>query len=247
MIKEQVLLLIIILLIVFSHTISGQDITTDLETKKITINMENKPLRDVFRHLIVEYDVPIGFEESILDRDHMDFMFRTAIPDPNEKKKLGYSHYVVKNIWFTVKAEEASLKDVLDIIVGQMKNYDWEINDGVVNIYPKTGRDERYKNLLDVKIKSFELPIGSPVFMIRNKIFKLPEIKEFLNKNGIYSTSQRSFIENMKRPLPAELVFENISFRQLLNKITFIKRGGWILKTNHLFGSEHKEYIEIDI
>jgi hypothetical protein len=238
---------------------------SQLKDKRITIKMEKQPLGKVFRHLIVNYDVPIGFEESILDRDHNDYEFETNLPYPGEKtyeslngstritiqKERGF---IVEKHWFTVNAEDEKLEDVLNSIVGQMNNYKWEINDGVVNIFPIKGRDERYKRLLDVNIKNYNLEIenhnsktGMAIFEIRNRIFELPEVIEFLNENKFYYSDYRESIDNHDRKLFVEVNFSNLTFKELLNKITKIKRGGWILKTNDLFGTKEKEYIEMRI
>ena len=43
----------------------GQEKETDLKDKQITIKMDKQPLGLVFRYLMENYDVPIGFEQSI--------------------------------------------------------------------------------------------------------------------------------------------------------------------------------------
>ena len=50
-----------------------------------------------------------------------------------------------------------------------------------------------------------------------------------------------------ERTLPSDLSFSNLTFRDLLNKTTKVKRGGWILRRGKGFGKEYKEYLEINI
>ena len=243
----------------------GQENGLNLKDKRITIKMDKQPLGKVFEHLIVNYDVPIGFEESVLDRNHNDYEFETNLPYQNKKNVISADgsiqisitterEFIVKQNWFSIDVENGSLKDVLNIIVGQMKNYKWEINDGVVNIFPSLGRDEKFEKLLELKINNFNLeladrplPNGKPIFLIRTKIFELPEITKFLEENNLRFGRYRESVDNLRRKLKNEVNFSNLTFRQLLNKTTKIKRGGWILKENDLYGSKEKEYIEINI
>jgi hypothetical protein len=117
------------------------------------------------------YDIPIGFEQSTLDVDNRDFGFESnpAASKPKtitntDGKIVGTAtlHRVFKpgNHPITVNADNQRLGTVLDDIVQQMKHYKWEINDDVVNIFPKKGRDERFKEILSTKIAHFSVPAG---------------------------------------------------------------------------------------
>jgi len=83
---------------------------------------------------------------------------------------------------------------------------------------------------------------------IRNKLFALPEFKSFSSENTIYANYSRVlYFGILERELATEIIFSNLSFRDLLNKITKVKRGGWILKNLKKQNSEEKEYIDLDI
>ncbi len=95
--------------------------------------------------MIVDYDIAIGFEESILDREHNDYDFEPNLPlpmvqrAPSNDGKIQISItaeplFEAEKHWFTIHVENKRLEDVMNIIVGQMKNYKWEINDDVVNM-----------------------------------------------------------------------------------------------------------------
>jgi hypothetical protein len=269
MMKKKLVILILNWTIIFTagaFCISGQEKEPDLKDKRIAIKMENQPLGKVFEHLIVNYDIAIGFEESALDREHNDYEFETNLPYNNDKKIVSSDGnmkisvvkqrvFPVKQHWFTVNAENKRLEDVLNVIVGQMQNYKWEINDEVVNIFPVRGRDKKYEELLALNIQSFNLEIenynskkGKPIFLIRTKIFKLPEIQKFLGENRIfYNKGYRESLDNLDRRIPDILNFSNLSLRDLLNKITKIKRGGWILKKSDMYNSKDEESVEINI
>src|SRR6185369_3179742 len=137
--KTQIILLIsLIIFCVEISSSSGQETTAeDIKDKKITLNLENKSLESVFIYLNLIYDVPIGLECSTLDNDHIDYVFRTNMIDRNPGKDyMVSSSFTVKKHRFTIKVKDARLEEILNKVVGEMENYKWEINDGVVNIVP---------------------------------------------------------------------------------------------------------------
>jgi hypothetical protein len=249
----------IIILLAVNTFMYSQNLSADLKNKRITIDMENKALGYILHHLIVKYDIPIGFERSEADSGNREFDFTTIIPSGEKVYKntdADITVTVVKNPtfhakerFFTVKVENKRLEDVLNIIIKQMKGYKWEINNDVVNIFPITGRDKRYKKLLDTKIANFTLGEQEITGLIRNKLFALPEFKEFLNKNNLYSDTVFSTQDwdSLSGYIPKGISFSNLTFKELLNKITKAKRGGWILKQHSHHKAGEKEYVDIDI
>ena len=221
--------------------------------------MENAPFGDIIDFLINNYDVAIGFEESTLDRNHNDYDFDTNLPFTRNKKLISNDgntqisvtskrKYIVEKHKFTVYADNKRLEDVLNIIVGQMKIYNWEINDGVINIFPSQGCDVKFENFLKTSVKRFYLKQNDRIGLIRTMIYFLPDFKEFLSNNDLLISNNRSgLLDGLDKGLPAELDFSNITFKELLNRATKVKRGGWILKKSEHQGDKDKEYIEIDI
>lgn len=244
--KPKIILLFLLTCLCFSFSFA-QENSTNLKDKKITLKLKDKPLSIVFLHLMVKYDVPIGMEGSTLENENADYVFNTNLPYRRPGSEFVDRPYAIKNHLLTVDVEDVSLETVMDEIVKQMKNYKWEINDEVVNIIPTNGRDKRYEKLLAIKIDNFSFQKDFPIGQIRNDLLDLPEIKKFLSENKILSTKRRAFISNVSRLLPAEMNYSNLTLRELLNKITKIKRGGWLLRQSYLFGSAEEEYIEIDI
>jgi hypothetical protein len=236
----------------------GQRIANELKDKRITIKMDHQPLGKVFRTLIVKYNIAIGFEESTLDKDHNDYEFEVNLPytaksrstAPNSGLRVSVRTellFDVKQNWISVNLENAKLEDVFDVIVRQMKNYKWTLNGNVVNIFPTRGRDKRYEELLNLHVKDFSFKKDDPVGLIRTDILSLPEIKNFLNERNINVSLLRPDPENLMRPMPSDAKFSDLTFRDLLNEITNVKRGGWILKSNKIFRPNGKEFIEIEI
>jgi 2-hydroxy-3-keto-5-methylthiopentenyl-1-phosphate phosphatase len=152
----------------------------------------------------------------------------------------------------TLNFDNGKLKDVFDQIVKQMENYKWEINNGVINIIPVKGRDERFEKLLGLHIERFTFEKGKTVEDITTNIMLLPEFRSFMKESNLHFYGIRtgvSFVIKAQygKTVDEEMNFSNLTFRELLNKITKIKRGGWILKWRFTSKKTGQEYIDIDI
>jgi hypothetical protein len=220
------------------------------EGQRITVQINQNPLYTVFYRLIQKYDIAIGFEESILDRDHRHYYFGTNVElehfkkeVSSDKERLGpYTRFDEHLI--TVNFKDARLEDVMNAIVRQMENYSWEINDEVVNIFPIRGRDERLAKLLDVKVRTFYVGIGADVGSIQGRLMLfLPEFEKFLAENKLDSRTDRPEPTDLDHIFPDGMVFTGLTFKQLLNAITKSKRGGWILQIKT--DTPGKEFVEI--
>src|SRR5215211_2054379 len=161
--RKKLSILFCVLMFLFgTFYVSAQEKEIKLEDKPITIRMDKQPFGDVIGYLIENYDIPIGFEESVLDRNLPDYEFSTNLPaigvknmeSTDGKVKINvetWRTFKPKKHWITVNVENGKLSEVFDKIVEQMENYKWEISDGVVNIFPVKGRDERFEKLLNLK------------------------------------------------------------------------------------------------
>ncbi|MEW6362163.1 MAG: hypothetical protein AB1477_08630 [Acidobacteriota bacterium] len=242
-------------------SVFGQNKEVDLKDKRITIKTEKVHFGTVLGYLMEVYEIPIGFEQSILDRNTAEFRFSSNSP--------GISYYSIENDDgvlkipansrskpplhpVTLNAENERLENVLNIIVKQVENYRWEINDGVVNIYPLKGRDDKFERLLDLKISKFVLEKGKPIWEITTKIKLLPEFVAFTEKNNLRFSGGRSgpdvALQKMYgKKVSESMDFSNLTFKELLNKITKVKKGGWILKWRFVSKKTGEEFIDIDI
>jgi hypothetical protein len=239
-----IVLYCIIIYLAGTSSVFGQEKEVALKDKRITLKTEKIPFGRVLGYLMEFYDIPIGFEQSILDRNTAEFRFSANSP--------GVVQYPLENIDgvfkipansgfkpplhpVTLNAENERLEDVLNKIIKQIENYKWEINDGVVNIYPIKGRDDRFEKLLELKINRFVLEKGKPIWEITTNIKSLPEFSAFTTKNNLRFNGARSgpvgaLQEMYGRKIDEGMEFSNLTFRELLNEITKIKRGGWILR-----------------
>ena len=243
----------------------GREDEANLQDKRITIQMEKQPLGEVFRYLMENYDIPIGFEQSSLDKHQPDYDFGVNFPlrfvwkkTAADGRDLSSGHrtgFVAEKHPITINAENERLEEVFNRIVPQMENYKWEINDGVINIFPAKGRDERFAKLLGLHIEKFALAEGKTVMDITDNIVLLPQFSSFLTENKLFfisfryrETSSNDRKARYGRVLGEKLEFSNLTLRELLNKCTKIKRGGWtlrwVLSSNTPAGWE---YIDLDI
>jgi hypothetical protein len=233
-----------------SFSTFAQDKTNsdDLKDKMITIQMKDKSLRDILAVLTIKYDIPVGFEESTLDLEHDDYDFIVNQPYTSQREIKVVSGFTpIKKHWLSINANDERLENVLNSITGQMQNYQWEINDGVVNIFPSKGRNKKFEELLNLRIQQFTLKNPSPIFLLRTKLFALPEVNQHSKENNIYYSNSRSDFNFTDRRLGVDLDFSDLSLREILNKITKIKRGGWILKRSDIHSQEDKEFFDIQI
>lgn len=241
--------------------VSGHPPQGALKDKLMTITMKDKLLYDVFKRLIDDYDIAIGFEQSNFDDGHEYYVFETNTlydegphfePDGTPILFVG-NRPSVKDHFITMDYRNTRLEVVMDSIVAQMKNYSWRIDNEVINIFPTKGREPKLTKLLDTKISKFFAPKGMEVgFLEALIVLNTPEFKIFVAQNDLYAESWHNATPYLTRPLPEAMSFSDLSFRDLLNRITKSKRGGWILKrgTPKIYESpsgEKKEFIELEI
>ncbi|MBS1794364.1 MAG: hypothetical protein JSS81_10950 [Acidobacteria bacterium] len=231
----------------------GQQTEPALRDRPITLHRENASLALIMVDLIEDFDVPVGFEESSLDHDHDDYFFDVNLPcwedcfDENGRLRVKTPKDTVvkvKNHLLTIDADNEPLARVLDRIVAQMGYYRWEIVDDVVNIIPSEGRDKRFEALLDLRIPHFknvdyQKRESKHMDNVRWGLALLPEVVDFFKENNIRFSTEERFTQRRELSVPIE--YRDLTLRQLLNRYTKLKRGGWAVKINHKKMNEWKQ------
>lgn len=227
----------------FQATIA-QD-SADLSSLKISIVADKQPLGIIFRKLMLDNRIHIGFEQSSLDNGKWHFAFDTNLPFSARHKTQNNGGTTIETTAETgfsagaypisLDVKNGSVRDVFDAIVRQMDHYSWDIRDGVINIFPIRGRDPRFEKLLDLRIEAFHLPKGSKVEEITVSLLNLPEFRQFRRSHRLSFFPVREGVtvlieQQYGRTIDQPMEFKNISLRDLLNNITKIKKGGWILR-----------------
>ena len=255
--KTYRLLIVVVCLLLFAFAsvkASGPKQEDELLGKRVTIRMDRKPLYTVMWRLIMKYDIAVGFEESKFDRNHRHYYFETDVPQNKDERAEFGDKVILPSVplfsdhLITLDANDERLENVLNSIVRQMVNYQWEISDGVVDIFPSRGRDERLVELLNTKVADFWVGEGDVIGTIKARLMlSTPEFKSFLAANELEYDTTEPGSSLSDQLLSEEMRFRNLTFRELLNSITRKKRGGWILQIKTRKEKPGKEYVELYI
>ncbi len=250
-----------LLLCVYADTAFGIECSADPEDRRISIAVSNEPFGNVLEMLMTLYDLQFGFEESVLDRGRSELQFSTnpgvgrgSLRSINGGPTLDIEvrrEFRVGIYPITVELENAKICDVIDRIVEQIKNYDWEMSDGVVNIFPKKGRDRRFAELLQTKVRQFEIDKGKTIKDITHRLHGTIVMRDWLNRNNLAFNPVRpgsSFLIEAQygRKIEETISFSDITFKSLLNRIVRNKKGGWIIRWKGM-SPEGEEHIDLDI
>lgn len=139
---------------------------------------------------------------------------------------------VVSQHLISVDYRDTRLEEVLNDVVGQMRNYSWEIDDEVVNVFPVRDRNPLYEKLMEVNISKFSSPEGLTIEWLPELLRKLPEFRTFREDYDLkYDLTQ--YTSFRRRELP-EMSFTGLTFRHLLNSIVRVKRGAWIVRASDI-------------
>jgi len=197
---------IAMLLLVQIRTV-GQSSETNILNRKIDINLSKATLLETLNILAIYHRVPIGLERDT------DYRQRIAQLMYVENGKIKW-----KDGTITIKS--GTLKEILDSLVAQEPLYQWEVRDGVINVFPTQSRDEFLKKLLETNIEKFSPKKGINKFKLRDVIVDLSEIKALLEAENIevikrYYPTRRSIYTNDE----VDLSISNTNVRGVLNKV----------------------------
>lgn len=249
--------LIAIVCVVIPITFFAQSQVSTVEKRSVTIQVDRVPLGVVFSKLMFDYGVNIGYEESELDRDHLDYDFDVNVPPEWAVSTTNLSNgmsiqsssrrvFPATSNLISLELVDRPLSEALDNVVEQMSNYRWEVSDGVVNIVPSKGRDDVNRQFLELKISKCSLPKETAIRFIKYNIGNLPEVRAFLQKHDLAFSMTQLFIGDPKKPIGKEINFENIRMLDLLNEISKVKGGGWSLEQQIGKGTGRK-FLDLDI
>lgn len=166
---------------------------TGLPLHAVSIKRSNVPL--ALSDIADTYDVPIGVEIS---------------PDDDLQKER---HIVVR-------LDSGTLKDVLNSVVSQNPLYDWDIEDGVVNVFPKGNREPLLKALLETRMGAFSIPPGTTRFTFRETLTESPELKGVLSGFGVKSNNEIFLSRDVAALGPNfSLNLSDVTVKTVLNRV----------------------------
>lgn len=117
--------------------------------------------------------------------------------------------------------EGRPLREVLDAVVEQDRRYEWRLVDGVINVFPKEGRDEFLRDLLETRLSRFAIAKGTGLFDIRRQIAETPEVRAKLERAGVGSGGG-GFVTNADFAEAGPgftLDASGLTLREILNKV----------------------------
>ena len=117
-----------------------------------------------------------------------------------------------------VHLESGTLKEIMNSLIKQEPNFAWEVQDGVVNVYPVRARDGILQAFLETRFKSFSAKKETGRKQIAETIYRAGEINAFLNSRKIKLTV---FNRNDLYVADAieDLNVSDTNLRNLLNRI----------------------------
>ncbi|HKU78086.1 MAG TPA: hypothetical protein VJR02_29490 [Pyrinomonadaceae bacterium] len=132
---------------------------SDLATRLIKDVAFEGQLWDVLTRVSFDYDVPVGLE--VLSDEQISKVYR-------------------------VELREGTIPDLMAQIISQNERYDWIIENGVVNVFPRDKyRDALLAQLLKTRIRNFAVDKNSDCWKLQNDLLKAPEIKAVISAHGM--------------------------------------------------------------
>lgn len=140
----------------------------------------------------------------------------------------------------SVNIRNGRMRDVLEAVVRQDPRYEWRVEDGVISVYPKAGRDDLLVSLLETRVSEFSIAEGTGRKVIQNRIVALPEIKAKLEAAHVTPTF---FVLSNLDVIPVGAKFSmtarDTTLRGLLNRIVRDSTAKfWVLRRNGANGED---------
>lgn len=166
---------------------------SELATRLIrNVDLEGQ-LGNLLTRLSLNYDIPIGLEIS-----------------SDEQKSNNYR----------LELSEGTVADLMSQIISQNERYDWLIENGVVNVFPR----DKYRNvflaeLLKVRIGSFTVDKNSDCWKLEDDLVNTPEVKAIIDAHGMQTGANFSgaYIPQLGRRF--SLTVSDTTLKALLNRI----------------------------
>jgi len=160
----QLILVVLILILVSSSMVVGQE-PRGLNGL-VRLQLRKARVAEVLARIAVQSEISIGFERSELDGP---------------------------NTIVSVDGPPKPALDVLNLIVQQVPLYKWEVRDGVINVLPINGRSALLEKFRALPVKKFEARSTLIKFELRNRIFDLPQVQQFLSDNKLHTDRLRDY------------------------------------------------------
>lgn len=182
---------------------------TDLATRLIKNVELDGQLWNLVARLSLTYDIPIGLEISA-----------------DEQLSDNYR----------LELSEGTIADLMGQITSQNERYDWLIENGVVNIFPREKhRDPFLAELLKVRIGSFDVSRNSDCLKLEDDLVKTPEVKAVIDAHGMRTGVNFTGFYIPQLGQDFFLKVSDITLKALLNRIVRESplARTWIISTDN--------------
>jgi hypothetical protein len=167
----------------------------ELATKYLNnVRIKAQGVETLFIDLSLSYDIPIGLEIASHDDE-----FAT----------------------YEVNLKAGTLTDLLNQFTDMHRQYSWNINNGVVNVFPKNNfRDFVITDLLNVQISNFSVKANSSCWAFVESLLNTAEVQNALKMYGM-NRSKLNFGGGYFPQLGRQFSFDvsNRTVRQILNQV----------------------------
>lgn len=194
----RVVSIVVFITISNSYQIEAQSLdsarkNSDLATRLIKNVALEGQLSNLLTILSLDYDIPLGLEIS-------------SDEQLSDRYRLELS--------------EGTVADLMSQIISQNSRYDWLIENGVVNIFPRDKyRDAFVAELLKVRIGRFAIDKDSDCWVLQNDLIKAPEIKAVIDAHGMQIGTNFTGFYIPKLGRNFSLKVSDITLKTLLNQI----------------------------
>lgn len=180
-----------------SHSSRANDV---LASRIVHFDNHGAPLVPTFLMIGATYSIPVGIER--------------VVPDARSRP-------------ITVRLDEGTLKQLLDMAAGSLPGYAWSLEDGVIDLY---GPDERSRstNLLNTVVHEFELnkgTINDANAKLREVIFTASAVAANSNLGGPLGIGGDSPGVGSLELMQFTFTMRNATVRDILNRLVRLSLG----------------------
>ena len=181
---------------------------SELATRLIKNVALEGQLWNLLTRLSLDYDIPIGLEIS-----------------SDEQLSNRYR----------VELSEGTIADLMGQITTQDERYDWLIENGVVNIFPRDKhRNAFLAELLKVRIGNFAVTQNSDCWKLEQDLVNTPEVKAVIDAHGMRTGTNfsGSYIPQLGRQFSVKV--SDTTLKAILNRIIRESRLAriWVISTD---------------
>jgi hypothetical protein len=204
------------------------------------IQIEADSVEELVAHIAFACDVPIGLEVA----QDEDAGARTGRTDGLLRAPVGLGIAQDEDVGeaaYQLNLKKGKLSDLLTQFVTEHDRYTWQIDDGVVSIFPKDGhRDPLLRELLAIRVSNLSVKEKTDCQTFAQSLLNAPEVKKTLEGYALtYDTGRfggfyiqqlgQSFSLNISN-VPLKEVLDSVVKKSPVAKSWFIKRDAAMQK-----------------